>query len=61
MTEIYEGLSAMGGKLNHLCMDQAPAKSTACDGLRNRSHKFFKDLYFNLENIIRVFCQTPGP
>jgi len=29
-------------------MDQAPAKSTACDGLRNRNHKFFEDLYFTL-------------
>jgi Transposase DDE domain/Domain of unknown function (DUF4372) len=48
MTEVCEGLRAMGGKLNHLGMDQAPAKSTACDGLRNRSHKFFEDLYFNL-------------
>jgi hypothetical protein len=48
MTEICEGLRAMGGKLNHLGMDQAPAKSTACDGLRNRSNKFFEDLYFNL-------------
>ena len=46
MTEVCEGLRAMGGKLNHLGMDQAPAKSTACDGLRNRSHKFFEDLYF---------------
>lgn len=48
MTEICEGLRAMGGKLNHLGMDQAPAKSTACDGLRNRNHKFFEDLYFKL-------------
>jgi len=48
MTEICEGLRAMGGKLNHLGMDQAPAKSTACDGLRNRSHKFFEELYFKL-------------
>jgi hypothetical protein len=47
MTEICEGLRAMGGKL-HLGMDQSPAKSTACDGLRNRSHKFFEDLYFTL-------------
>jgi len=29
-------------------MDQAPAKSTACEGLRSRSHKFFEDRYFNL-------------
>jgi hypothetical protein len=48
MTEICEGLRAMGGKLNHLGMDQAPAKSTACDGLRNRHHKFFEELYFTL-------------
>jgi len=48
MTEVCEGLRAMGGKLNHLGMDQAPAKSTACDGLRNRNHKFFEELYFTL-------------
>jgi len=48
MTEICEGLRALGGKLNHLGLDRAPAKSTACDGLRNRDSKFFEDLYFNL-------------
>ncbi|MBP8959792.1 MAG: IS4 family transposase [Bacteroidales bacterium] len=48
MNEICEGLRAMSGKLNHLGMGQAPAKSTACDGLRNRSHKFFEELYFTL-------------
>ncbi len=48
MNEICEGLRAMGGKLNHLGLDKAPAKSTACDGLRNRESKFFEDLYFTL-------------
>lgn len=48
MTEICEGLRAMGGKLNHLGMEKAPAKSTASDGLRNRGHEFFEDLYFAL-------------
>jgi hypothetical protein len=48
MTEICEGLRALGGKLNHLGLDKSPAKSTASDGLRNRSHKFFEDLYFTL-------------
>jgi hypothetical protein len=48
MTEICEGLRAMGGKLNHLGLDKAPAKSTACDGLRNRESKFFEDVYFSL-------------
>ncbi len=50
MTEICEGLRAMRGKLNHLGLDKAPAKSTASDGLRNRNHKFFEDLYFSLIN-----------
>ena len=48
MTEICESLRALGGKLNHLGLNKAPAKSTASDGLRNRSHKFFEDLYFSL-------------
>jgi hypothetical protein len=48
MTEICEGLRALGGKLNHLGLQKAPAKSTASDGLRNRSHKFFEELYFSL-------------
>ncbi len=48
MTEICEGLRAMGGKLNHLGLKNAPAKSTACDGMRNRDNKFFEDVYFSL-------------
>lgn len=48
MTEICEGLRAMGGKLNHLGLKNAPAKSTACDGMRNRDNKFFEDVYFRL-------------
>ena len=46
MTEKCEGLLALGGKLDHLGLDNAPAKSTACNGLRNRSSKVFEDLYF---------------
>jgi hypothetical protein len=48
MTEICEGMRALGGKLNHLGFKSAPAKSTACDGLRNRDNRFFEDLYFSL-------------
>jgi hypothetical protein len=55
MTEICEGLRALGGKLNHLGMEQAPAKSTASDGLRNRGHEFFEDLYFALVKKYRPF------
>jgi len=38
----------MGGKLNHLGLEKSPAKSTACDGMRNRDNKFFEDVYFKL-------------
>jgi hypothetical protein len=55
MTEICEGLRALGGKLNHLGLDRAPAKSTASDGLRNRSHQFFEDLYFSLVKKYKSF------
>jgi hypothetical protein len=55
MTEICEGLRALGGKLNHLGLDKAPAKSTACDGLRNRNNKIFEDLYFSLVKHYKSF------
>ena len=48
MGEICEGMRAMRGKLNHLGLKSSPAKSTACDGLRNRSDKFFEEVYFSL-------------
>lgn len=48
MTEVCEGLRAMSGKLNLLGLERAPAKSTACDGMRNRDSKFFEDVYFSL-------------
>lgn len=55
MTEICEGLRAMGGKLNHLGLAKAPAKSTACDGLRNRDSKFFENVYFSLVHHYQSF------
>jgi hypothetical protein len=55
MTEICEGLRVLGGKLNHLGLDKAPAKSTACDGMRNRYNKFFEDVYFSLVRQYRCF------
>ena len=48
MGDTCEGLKAMSGKLNHLNLHQSPAKSTAGDGLRNRSSKFFEALYYQL-------------
>jgi hypothetical protein len=55
MTEICEGLRAMGGKLNLLGLNKAPAKSTACDGLRNRDNKFFENVYFSLVHHYQSF------
>lgn len=48
MGEVCEGLRGMGGKLNHLGLREAPAKSTSGDGLRNRSSLFFEALYYEL-------------
>ncbi len=55
MNEICEGLRAMGGKLNHLGLTKAPAKSTASDGLRNRPNKFFEEVYFSLVDRYKSF------
>jgi hypothetical protein len=55
MNEICEGLRAMSGKLNHLGLKGAPAKSTASDGLRNRPSEFFEDVYFSLVNRYKSF------
>ncbi|WP_159523583.1 DUF4372 domain-containing protein [Sunxiuqinia indica] len=55
MTEICEGLRAMSGKLNLLGLETAPAKSTACDGMRNRDNKFFEDVYFTLVHHYQSF------
>lgn len=55
MNEICEGLRAMGGKLNHLGLNKAPAKSTASDGLRNRDNRFFEDLYFAMVQKYKSF------
>lgn len=48
MAETCEGLKGMSGKLNHLNLEKAPAKSSAGDGLRNRDNGFFEALYYGL-------------
>lgn len=55
MTEVCEGLRAMGGKLNHRGLEKAPSRSTASDGLRNRDNRFFEALYFALVDKYRSF------
>src|SRR5690606_41130872 len=39
MGEICDGMQALAGKLNHLGLASAPAKSTAGDGLRGRDNE----------------------
>lgn len=48
MGEVCDGMRALKGKLNYLGMDEAPAKSTAGDALRERSHELFRLYYFAL-------------
>lgn len=48
MAETCEGLKGLSGKLNHLGLEKAPAKSSAGDGLRNRNNTFFEALYYQL-------------
>ena len=46
--EVCDGMAALGGKLNHLGMDCAPAKSTFGDALRKRTCDIFEQFYFAL-------------
>jgi len=48
MSEVCDGMRALAGKLNHLGMYIAPAKSTAGDALRNRPEELFRLYYFKL-------------
>jgi hypothetical protein len=45
ITEVCEGLRAIGGKFNHSGMNQASAKNTASDGLRIDKN-LSKDLHY---------------
>jgi hypothetical protein len=42
MSETCEGLKGMSGKLVHVNLKKAPAKSSAGDGLRNRDNEFLR-------------------
>lgn len=53
MGEVCDGMRALGGKLNYLGMDIAPAKSTAGDALRDRDEELFRQYYFVLINYFR--------
>ncbi len=55
MAETCEGLKGLSGKLNHLGLEKAPAKSSAGDGLRNRDNTFFEALYYQLTERYKSF------
>jgi Transposase DDE domain/Domain of unknown function (DUF4372) len=48
LREICEGMLACEGKLTHLGMNKAPARSTLSDANTNRSYQVFETLYFDL-------------
>ncbi len=60
MGEVCSGMLALEGKLNYLGLDSSPAKSTAGDGLRERSNELFRDYYFSLiEHFSSCFLGQP--
>jgi hypothetical protein len=58
MVEVCDGMQTLQGKLNHIGLDSAPAKSTAGDGLRKRDNEFFKSFYFLLIEHFREFLSV---
>lgn len=48
LREICEGMLGCEGKLSHLGMNKAPARSTLSDANNNRSYQVFETLYFDL-------------
>jgi hypothetical protein len=48
LRELSEGLLACEGKLSHLGLDKAPARSTLSDANNNRSYRVFESLYYAL-------------
>lgn len=48
LRELCEGMLACEGKLTHLGLDRAPARSTLSDANTNRSYLVFETIYFEL-------------
>ena len=53
--EVCDGMAALGGKLNYLGMDSAPAKSTFNDALNKRGSSVYEQFYFALLNHFSEF------
>ena len=48
MGEVCDGMKTLQGNLNYFGFESSPPKSTAGDGLRDRSNELFQDFYFEL-------------
>ena len=48
LRELCQGMLACEGKLTHLYLDKAPARSTLSDANTKRSYRVFESLYFEL-------------
>jgi hypothetical protein len=57
LREISDGLAVTGGKLNHLGLRSAPAKSTLAYANAHRPHQ----LYFQLFTEVLAVCQAESP
>jgi len=55
LRELSEGLLACEGKLSHLGLDRAPARSTLSDANNNRDYRVFEAIYYGLLNKYHSF------
>lgn len=55
LRELCEGLLACEGKLSHLGLDRAPARSTISDANNKRSYQVFETIYYRLLNQYHSF------
>ena len=55
LRELCEGLLACEGRLSHLGLDKAPARSTISDANNKRSYQVFETIYYGLLNQYHSF------
>ena len=55
LREIYMGLAAFEGKLNHIGLTDAPPKSTLADANKNRPSEVFQNIFTHLSGLYRPF------
>jgi hypothetical protein len=60
LRELSEGLLACEGKLSHLGLDKAPARSTLSDANNNRDYRVFESVYYGLLNKYLSLSRTAG-